>query len=70
MRTYCIAQGALLNALWWPKWEENLKQEWIYILLQYPTPAQAHSDCRAMIGGLWGLRSLRASWVLGDLFSP
>ena len=22
MRTYCRAQGTLLNALWWPKWEE------------------------------------------------
>ena len=23
MRTYCIAQGTLLSALWWPKWERN-----------------------------------------------
>ena len=23
MRTYCIAQGALPNALWRPKWEGN-----------------------------------------------
>ena len=23
MRTYCIALGTLLNALWWPKWKEN-----------------------------------------------
>ena len=23
MRTYCIAQGTLLNALWWPNWEGN-----------------------------------------------
>ena len=23
MRTYCIALGTLLNALWWPKWEGN-----------------------------------------------
>ena len=23
MRTYCIAQGTLLNALWWSKWEGN-----------------------------------------------
>ena len=21
MRTYCVAQGTLLHALWWPKWE-------------------------------------------------
>ena len=20
MRTYCVAQGAPLNALWWPEW--------------------------------------------------
>ena len=24
MRTYCIAQGTLLSALWWPKWEGNM----------------------------------------------
>ena len=24
--TYCIAQGTLLNALWWPKWEGNPKK--------------------------------------------
>ena len=24
MRTCCISQGALLNALWCPKWEGNL----------------------------------------------
>ena len=30
MRTYCIAQGTLLNGLWWPRWKENLKQRgWI-----------------------------------------
>ena len=26
MRTYCIAQGTLLNALWLPKWEGNPKK--------------------------------------------
>ena len=26
MRTYCIAQGTLLSALWWPKWEGNPKK--------------------------------------------
>ena len=31
MRTYCEAQGTLLNALWWPKWEENPKREGIYV---------------------------------------
>ena len=25
MRTYCIAQGVLLNALWWSEWEESPK---------------------------------------------
>ena len=28
MITYCIAQGTLLNALWWPKWEGNPKNRW------------------------------------------
>ena len=26
MRTYCTAQGTLLNGLRWPKWEENKKR--------------------------------------------
>ena len=26
MRTYYIAQGTLLSALWWPKWEGSLKK--------------------------------------------
>ena len=26
MRTYCIAQGTLLNTLWCPKLEENPKK--------------------------------------------
>ena len=26
MRTDCIAQGTLLSALWWPKWEGNPKK--------------------------------------------
>ena len=25
MRTYCIGQGILLNALWWPEWQGNPK---------------------------------------------
>ena len=27
MRTYWIAQGTLLNALWWPEWGGNTKKE-------------------------------------------
>ena len=26
MRPYCKAQGTLLSALWWPKWEGNTKK--------------------------------------------
>jgi len=26
MRTYCIAQGTLLGALWWPKWKRDSKE--------------------------------------------
>ena len=26
MRTYCMAQGALLSALWRMKWEGNLEE--------------------------------------------
>ena len=25
MRTYCVAQGILLDALWWPEWKRNPK---------------------------------------------
>ena len=35
MRTYCIAQGALFNALGWPEWKGNPKERGdidIYIL--------------------------------------
>ena len=34
MRTSCIEPGTLLSPLWWPKWpkwERNLKKEWIYV---------------------------------------
>ena len=34
MRTDCIAQGTLLRALWWPNWEENPKQEGIYVYVE------------------------------------
>ena len=30
MRTYCMAQGTLLSALWWPKWEGMQKRGYIY----------------------------------------
>ena len=31
---HCIAQGILLNALWWPKWEGNPKRRgYIYIYI-------------------------------------
>ena len=33
MRTYCVAQGTLLGALWWPKWEGNPKKEGIYVYI-------------------------------------
>ena len=34
MRTYCIAQGALLNGLWWSKWDRNQKgRGYIYIYI-------------------------------------
>ena len=27
MKTYCVAQGTLLRALWWPKWRETQTRE-------------------------------------------
>ena len=27
MRTYCVAQGTLFNALCWPNWEGNPKRD-------------------------------------------
>ena len=32
MRTYCRAQGTLLNALWLPKWEGNPRKR-VYIFI-------------------------------------
>ena len=39
MRTYCIAMGILLGALWWPKWKGNLTKsgymhtyDWVTLL--------------------------------------
>ena len=29
MRTYCLAQGTLLSALWWPKWERNPQKRYV-----------------------------------------
>ena len=31
MRTHCTAQETLVNALWWPKWERNLKKGGVYV---------------------------------------
>ena len=31
MRTYHIAQGTLLNALWWPEWEGSPKGRAVYV---------------------------------------
>ena len=33
-KTYCIAQETLLNTLWWPIQEKNLKKELIYVYLK------------------------------------
>ena len=34
MRAYCIAQGTLLSALWWPKEEGNPKEgEYTYMYI-------------------------------------
>ena len=30
LRTYCVAQGALLNALWQPKWEGNPNRRYMF----------------------------------------
>ena len=34
MRTGWRAQGTLFSALWWPKWEGNLKEDGIYVYEQ------------------------------------
>jgi len=35
---YCIAQGTLLNALWWPRWKEVQKRGRYRYLDPYLTP--------------------------------
>ena len=36
MRTSCIAQGTLLRAPWWPKWEGNPKRGCMYTCVWFP----------------------------------
>ena len=33
MKTYCVAQGTLLNALWSSKWKTNKQTKNIYIYI-------------------------------------
>ena len=58
MRTYCIAQGTLLNALWWPKWEGNLKKrETNYIAIKLKKKIKINTlenSCEGIRGGKKG----------------
>ena len=43
MKTYCIEQGALLSALWGPKWEGNIVGTILVgSILSYPS---THTGC-------------------------
>ena len=59
MRTYCIAQGTLHNALWGPIWEENPeKRGYMFIHMDFPGDSDGkESACNAEDLGLitgWG----------------
>ena len=43
MRTYCIAKGILLNALWWPEWEGFQKRGIICIYTRSCTVSSVQS---------------------------
>ena len=52
MRTDCIAQGTLLNALWWPKGEENPQKEGICVytsLIHFAVQQKVTQHCKAAI---------------------
>ena len=56
MRTSCIAQGTLLSALWWPKWEEIKKKQktknrlCVYIwLIHFVVQQKLTQHCKAII---------------------
>ena len=74
MRTHCMAQGTLLNALWWPKWEGNLKREDICIILCTTkegnregngTPLQCSCLENPMDAGAWwaAVHGVTESWT-------
>jgi len=53
MKTYCMAQGTLLKALWWPEWEGSPEERecmymygWIILLYSrnYNTVKQLYSN--------------------------
>ena len=55
MRTYCIAQGTLLRALWSPQWEGNLKKKG-YLCMCVEKEIATHSSIlheNPMGGGAW-----------------
>ena len=59
MRTCCIAQGTLHNALWGPKWEGNPKKRgYMFMHMDFPSGSDGkESACNAEDLGLitgWG----------------
>ena len=74
MRTYCIAQGTLLSALWWPKWEGNPKKRgYIYIPMGWFTLLYSrnwHSSVKQLYSNKKkNLKKLVLCWYLSYLVS-
>ena len=44
MRTYCIAQGTFLNALWWLEWEGSPKGRGYMYMASPALGAPFHSE--------------------------
>jgi len=52
MRTDCVAQRILLNALWRPKWEGNPKKEGIQVytqLIHFAGEQKPAQHCKATV---------------------
>ena len=48
MRTYCIARGTLLSALWGPKWEGNPKMREYCVCVCVCVCADAEAETPAL----------------------
>ena len=70
MKTYCIAQGSLLNALWRPKWEGNPKYGiYVYIELIHFAVKQKHNIVKQLYSYKEFFKEKRNIEIIPGIFS-